>query len=91
MVWRILFILLKSALMVALFEFVRPVADVIGLQPAFVDAVAGAISRATALPHWEAEILFLLALAVMLSQIARIVWDLITGCARCSTVSRFLR
>ena len=79
MVWRVLLVIFKSALMVVLFEFVRPVADVIGLQLAFVDTVAEAISRATALPHWEAEILFLLALAVSLSQIARIFWDLITG------------
>ena len=79
MVWRVLLVLLKSALMVALFEFVRPVADAIGLQLAFVDTVVAAISRATALPHWETEILFLLALTVMLSQIARIFWDLITG------------
>ena len=79
MAWRILVVLLKSAVAVALFEFLSPVAEVIGLQMTFIGTVAEAISRATAIPYREAEILFLLALAVTLSQITRIVWDLITG------------
>jgi len=40
MVWRILLVLLKSALIVAVFEFFRPVADVIGVQFTFVATVA---------------------------------------------------
>lgn len=79
MTWRILLVLVKSAVVVALFEFLHPVADAIGLQLNFVSAVATAISRATAIPYREAEALFLLAVVVTLSQITRIIWDLITG------------
>jgi hypothetical protein len=79
MIWRILLVVLKSALIVAAFEFFRPVADAIGLQLTFVSTVAGAISQAARIPNWEAEILFLLAVAFAVTQITRIFWDLITG------------
>jgi hypothetical protein len=68
-----------SAVMVTLFEFLSPVADAIGLQLDFIATVSKAISQATAIPFREAEILFLLALAAMLLEIGRIVWDLITS------------
>jgi hypothetical protein len=79
MAWRLLLVLFKSVAMVALFEFLSPVADAIGLQLDFITTVSKAISHATALPFREAEILFLLALATTLLEIGRIVWDLITG------------
>ena len=79
MAWRILVVLLKSVLLVTVFEFFRPVADAIGLQFTFVATIAGAISQATRIPQWQAEIVFLLSLAITLTQIARIFWDLITG------------
>ena len=79
MAWRLLLVLLKSAAMVALFEFLSPVADVIGFQLDFIATVSKAISNATAIPAREAEILFLLALAALLPEIGSFVWDLITG------------
>ena len=78
MVFRILLFVLKSALMVAFLEFLRPVADVIGLQLSFISAVAGAISRLTAIPYRESEILFLFVLTTTLWGIGRAVWALIT-------------
>ena len=82
MLWRILLVLLKSALMVALFELVSPVAEAIGLRLAFVGPVAEALSRAAAIPYREAKTLFLLVLATTLLRIPKIVWDLITGSVR---------
>jgi hypothetical protein len=79
MAWRLLLVLFKSAAMVALFEFLSPVADAIGLQLDSIATVSKTISNATAIPFREAEILFLLALAATLLEIGRIVWDLITG------------
>jgi hypothetical protein len=79
MAWRILLVLFKSAVMVALFEFLSPVADAIGLQLYFIATVSKAISHATAIPFREAEIVFLLALAATVLEVGRIVWDLITG------------
>ena len=79
MAWRLLLVLFKSVAMVALFKFLSPVADAIGLQLDFIATVSKAISNATAIPVREAEILFLLALAATLLEIGRVVWDLITG------------
>ena len=79
MFWRILLVLLKSALIVALFEFLSPVVDAIGLQFNFIATVSKAISQATAIPFKEAEIVFLLALAATVLEIGRVAWDLITG------------
>jgi hypothetical protein len=77
--WRILLVLFKSAIAVALFEFLHPVAEAVGVQLTFVGTAAAAISQAAHIPYQEAEILFLLAVAVTLSQVARVVWELITG------------
>ena len=79
MIWRILPLLLKSALMVALFELLGPVADAIGVQFGLVARIAGAISHATALSYREAETLFLFVLATTLLEAARYFWDVITG------------
>ena len=79
MVWRVLLVVLKSSLAVALFEFLNPVAGAIGLQLTFVTTAAAAISRVTVMPYREAEVVFLLAVAVVMSQMVRILWDLITG------------
>ena len=76
MFWRILVILLKSGLTVALFEAFRPVVEAVGLQLTLVGTVAKAISSATAISYREAEVLFLLVFTITLFEIARIVWDL---------------
>jgi hypothetical protein len=79
MAWRILLVLFKSAVMVALFEFLSPVADAIGLELNFIATVSKAISYVTAIPFREAEIVFLLALAATVLEIGKVIWDLITG------------
>jgi hypothetical protein len=79
LVWRIVLVLFKSALMVALFELLSPVADAIGLQFQFIATVASALSHATAMPYREAEVLFLFLLATTSLEIGRFLWDLITG------------
>ena len=79
MLWRLLFILLKSALMVALFELVSPVAEAVGLQLQFVARVAGAVSHFTAMPYKEAEVLFLFLLATTILEVGRFLWDLAIG------------
>ena len=76
---RSLFVLLKSAIMVAFLEFLSPVGEAIGLRVRFVATVATAISQVTDLPHKEAEVLFLLVLVIVLSEIARAVRSVITG------------
>jgi hypothetical protein len=78
MFWRILLVLLKSAVMVTLFEFLSPVTDSIGLQLNFVDAIAKAISHATAMPYRESEIVVVFLLSATLLEISRAFWDLIT-------------
>lgn len=79
MVWRILLVLSKSALMVLLFEVLSPVAEAIGIQFSFVATMASAISHSTALPYREAEILFLFVAISSLLEVADLVWNLITG------------
>lgn len=79
MLVRSLFVLLKSAITVAFLEFLSPVGGAIGLQVRFVATVAAAISQATTLPYKEAEVLFLLVLVIVLSEMARAVWNVITG------------
>jgi len=84
MFWRILLVLLKSAVMVTLFEFLSPIADSIGLQLDFVDAIAKAISRATAVPYRDSEIVVVFVSCATLLEISRAFWDLIT--ARASVI-----
>ena len=79
MMWRIFLALLKSAVMVALFEFFSPVAEAIGLQFTLIATISRAISQAAAIPYRDAEILFLLALATTVSQIVKVIWDLVTA------------
>jgi hypothetical protein len=79
MLWRILLVLLKSGLTVALFEVVRPIAEAVGVQLSLVATIAKAISSATAIPYREAEVLFLLVFAATMLEIARIVRDLLTS------------
>jgi hypothetical protein len=79
MILRSLFVLLKSALMVALLEFLSSVGEAIGFQVRSIATVATAISQATVIPHKEAEALFLLVLVMVLSEAARVVWNVITG------------
>ena len=74
---RSLFVLLKSALMVAFLELLSPVGNATGLKVRFVATVATAISRATTLPFREAEVLFLLILVIALSEMGRAVWNVI--------------
>ena len=79
MLWRILLVLFKSAVMVALFKLLSPMAEAIGLQLSFIDPIAREISYATSLPYRESEVLLLLVLATALLEVPRILWDLITG------------
>jgi len=79
MVWRLVFLLFKSALMVALFRLLSPVADAVGLQFQFVDSVARSVSHFTAMPYAEAEILFLFLLATTILEGIRFVWDVTVG------------
>ena len=72
MFWRILLVLLKSGLTVALFEASRPLVEAIGVHLSLVGAVSRAISKATAIPIQEAEILFLLVFMAGLLEITRI-------------------
>ena len=76
---RSLFVLLKSAIMVAFLEFLSPAGEAIGLQVRFVATVATAISQATTLPYKEADVVFLLVLVIALSEMARAVWNVVTG------------
>ena len=76
---RSIFVLLKSAMMVALLEFLSPVGEAIGLRLRFVATAATAISQVTDLPYKEAEVLFLLVFVIVLSEIARAVRSVITG------------
>jgi len=78
MAWRLLLVILKSALLMALIEVLRPVPDSIGLHVSLIPPIARAISQATALPYTESELLFLVALARTLVKIAKPVWDIIT-------------
>jgi hypothetical protein len=79
MVFRLLFLLLKSALMVALFKLLSPVAQAVGLQFQFVDSVASSISHFTAMPYYEAEVVFLFLLATTILEAGRLIWDITVG------------
>lgn len=79
MVWRILLVLFKSALAVALLELMAPFGDAVGLHLTFVPTVARAISHAAAIPYREAELLFLFALATALLEGADFCWRVIVG------------
>ena len=79
MFWRILVVITKSAVMVALLELLSPAAEAIGLQFRFIARMASAISHATAMPYREAEVLFLFFLATALLETTEFVWGLITG------------
>jgi hypothetical protein len=79
MFWRLLVVLTKSALMVAVLELLSPAAEAVGLQFRFLVKVASAISHTTALPYKEAEVLFLFFLATAILETAEFVWGLITG------------
>jgi hypothetical protein len=79
MFWRILLVLLKSSVMVTMFEFLSPIADAVGLQLSFIARISGAISHATAVPYRDSEIVVVFLLSAMLLEISRIFWDLITA------------
>ena len=70
MVRRILPVVFKSALIVALFELLGPVADAIGLR-LNLEAIAIAISHATAMPYRVAEVFFLFLLVAVVLELAR--------------------
>ncbi|MBZ5576549.1 MAG: hypothetical protein LAP40_08330 [Acidobacteriia bacterium] len=76
---RLLLLLFKSAVMVALLELLNPVADAIGLQFRFVDTVASAIAHSTAIPYRDAETLFLFGLVTAVLEGGQWLWDLVTG------------
>jgi hypothetical protein len=75
---RILLVLLKSSVMVTMFEFLSPIADAMGVQLNFIARIAGAISHATAVPHRDSEIAVVFLLSATLLEISRVFWDLIT-------------
>ena len=79
MIWRLLFLLFKSALMVAMFKLLAPAAEAVGLQFHFVDSVAQAVSHFTAMPYQEAEILFLFLAATTILELGSFLWDLAVG------------
>jgi hypothetical protein len=75
---RILLVLLKSSVMVTMFEFLSPIADAMGLQLNFIARIAGAISHATTLPKRGSEIVVVFLLSATLLEISKVFWDLIT-------------
>jgi hypothetical protein len=79
MFWRILLVLVKSAVMVTLFEFLSPIADAIGFQLNFVAPIVGAISHVTAVPYRDSEIVVIFLLSATLLKISSAFWDLITA------------
>lgn len=78
MFWRILLLVAKSALMVALFDLMSPVADAVGLQLTWISAASRALSQATAMSYNEAQTLFLFLLATTILEFGRFVWEMIT-------------
>ena len=76
MFWRILLVLVKSGLTVALFEALRPIVEALGVQFSLVSSVSRAISNATAIPVREAEILFLLLFMAGMLEIFHVVRNL---------------
>ena len=79
MAWRLLLLLCKSALLVALLELLSPVAAAIGLQFPFIDTMAAAISRSTELSYRQAETLFLFVLVMTLLEVVHFFWVLLVG------------
>jgi hypothetical protein len=79
MAWRLLLLLCKSALVVALLELLSPVASAIGLQLPFLDTMATAVAHSTALPYREAEALFLFVLVTTLLEVTQFLWALLVG------------
>lgn len=77
MAWRLLLLLCKSALLVALLELLSPFASDLGLRFPFLDTMAGAIAQSTALPYPEAQVLFLFVLAMASLEVADFVWTLL--------------
>ena len=77
MAWRLLLLLCKSALLVALLELLSPFASDLGVQFPFLDTMASAIARSTALPFREAEVLFLFVLVMASLEVADFVWMLL--------------
>jgi hypothetical protein len=77
MLWRTLLLVLKSAAMVALFEFLRPVADSVGLRLEFMDSLTRAISNGINVPYGYAELVVPFLLATMLVMISKAVWSLV--------------
>jgi hypothetical protein len=75
---RILLVLLKSSVMVTMFEFLNPIAEAMGLQLNFIARIAGAISHATAVPHRGSEIVVVFLFSAALLEISSVFWDLIT-------------
>ncbi len=82
MFWRILLLVAKSALMVALFDLMSPVADAVGLQVTWIAAASRAVSQATAMSYNEAQTLFLFLLATTVLEFGRFVWEMITRYGR---------
>ncbi len=78
MLWRILLLVAKSALMVALFDLMSPVADAVGLQFTWIAAASQALSQTTAMSYKEAQTLFLFLLATTTLEFGRFVWEMIT-------------
>lgn len=78
MFWRILLLVAKSALMVALFDLMSPVADAVGIQFTWIAAASRAVSQATAMSYTEAQTLFLFLLATTILEFGRFVWEMIT-------------
>jgi hypothetical protein len=76
MLLRILLLVMKSALMVALFDLISPVTDAIGFQLTFIATASRALSQATAMSYKEAQTLFLFLLATTILEIGRFVWEL---------------
>ena len=79
MAWRLILLLCKSALVVALLELLSPVADAVGLQFPWIDTMATALTRSAALSHGQAETLFLFVLVTTLLEVGQFVWALLVG------------
>lgn len=77
MAWRLLLLVCKSALVVALLELLSPVAAAVGLQFPFIDNMAASIAHGTSLSYREAETLFLFVLVMTLLEVAQFMWALL--------------
>lgn len=80
MAWRLLLLLCKSALVVALLELLSPVAAAVGLRFPLIDTMAAALTRSTALSHGQAEALFLFVLVMALLEAAQFLWAVLLEC-----------